>query len=75
MQNSMVVRRIVFEIYCTLFELHLPKTKFFEKTQKVAKNGNFKKSLKIGLDILASKLHAEFYDRTINGFRDMMYLV
>ena len=57
-----------------MFELYLPKTKFFEKTQKMAKNGNFEKPFKIVLDIVAKKLHAKFYDRTMNGFRDMMYL-
>ena len=40
----------------------------------MAKNGNFEKPFKIVLDIVAKKLHAKFYDRTMNGFRDMMYL-
>ena len=41
----------------------------------MAKNGNFKKLLKIGLDIFVRKLHAKFYDHTMNGCRDMMYFV
>ena len=41
----------------------------------MAKNGNFEKRLKMLLDIVAEKLHANFFDRTMNGFRDMMYLV
>ena len=40
----------------------------------MAKNGNFEKPFKIVLDIVAKKLHAKFYDLTMNGFRDMMYL-
>ena len=56
-----------------MFELYLPKTKFFEKTPKMAKNGNFEKPFKLPLEIVARKLHAKFYERTMNGFRDMMY--
>ena len=40
----------------------------------MVKNGNFEKRFKMVLDIVAKKLHAKFYDRTMNGFRDMMYL-
>ena len=47
----------------------------FKKSQKIAKKGNFKKSLKILLGIALMKMNNKFYKHTMNGFRDMMYLV
>ena len=41
----------------------------------MTKNGNFKKPFKLLIDIVAKKLHTKFYDRTMNGLRDVMYLV